>query len=328
MALRIGVLSTARIAPAAIIEPARLVEGVQVTAVAARSLSDAAEFAATHGIANVLPSYEALCASDLVDAVYIATPSALHRKWTLCALSNGKHVLCEKPLGANAADAATMVAAGQAADRVMMEAFHWRFHPMAQRITELCAELGSIESATARFDIGVIPTSDIRFDLGLGGGALMDLGVYPLQWVRHVFGTEPVVISANAVQAPEGIDIVMNASLAFPTPLGTASAEISCSMEFGVAFEADLTVRGSLGSLHVRNPLAPQLGNKLTLTTAAGERSEVAPTSTTYEWQLRAFLAAVNDAVPLPTGGTDSIATMQAVDAIYRAASMQPRPSA
>ncbi len=201
--LRIGILSAASIAPTALVDPARLVDGVQVTAVAARDRRRAEEFADRHDIATVLDSYSALCSSDLVDAVYICTPATLHHHWTLAALAAGKHVLCEKPLAANAVEAAEMVAAGLAADRVMMEAFHWKYHPLAQRIRSICAdELGAIEHMEASFTIGHLTNRAIQFDLSLGGGSLMDLGVYPLQWVRWVAQDEPSVISAHAVWDP------------------------------------------------------------------------------------------------------------------------------
>ena len=323
--MRLGILSAAAIAPPALIDPAKVVDGVEITAIAARDPERAKAFAVEHGIPNVVTSYEALCTSDFVDAIYIATPAALHLRWTLAALAGGKHVLCEKPLAANADEARVMVDAGHAAGLVMMEAFHWRYHPMAQRIREICdTELGTLERAEASFDVGHIPPTDIRYDLSLGGGALMDLGVYPLQWVRWVAQTEPTVVSAEAVLGPPEVDLSIDAELTFPTGL---SARIRSSMVPGVPFAAKLTVNGSAGTLVVKNPLNPAMGNTIEVTTASGTRREEAPRIPTYTYQLRAFLAAVEEGAPYPTGGADSIATMQAVDAIYQAAGLSPRPS-
>ena len=150
----------------------------------------------------------------------------------MAALEAGKHVLCEKPLGSNAADAEAMVAAAEAADRVLVEAYHWRYHPLADRIVEIVASgrLGELRRVTGTFTIpsGGIPRSDIRWDLALGGGALMDLGCYALQWCRLVAGDEPEVLSAEAVSPVAGVDSSMVAELRFSE---TVTGSIRCSMD-------------------------------------------------------------------------------------------------
>lgn len=331
--LRIGVLSAAKIAPPALVEPAASRDDVVVTAIAARDRTRAEEFAAANGIANVIDSYDALCTSDLVDAVYIATPPALHREWTIKALQAGKHVLCEKPLGANADDARAMVGAGREAGLVMMEAFHWRYHPMAEIIRRVVAdELGALLRVEASFTVGHIPDDDIRFNLAIGGGALMDLGVYPLQWARFAARAslgaayrEPKLVSATATMTRGLIDVELEAELRFNDAL---TGRIYCSMVSGVPFAATLRVEGTNGTMVVNNPLAPQLGNDVIIRTAAGERREQAPRTTTYSHQLDAFVRAINESTEPPTGGSDSIATMTIVDDVYRVAGLGPRPSA
>ena len=325
--LRIGIVSAAHIAPAALVIPAALSAEVEITAIAARDRTRAQEFASAHGIENVLDTYDDLCSSDLVDAVYIATPAALHREWTVKALAAGKHVLCEKPIGANADDARAMVDAGRKSGLVMMEAFHWRYHPMAEMIRRIVdEELGRLTHIEASFTIGHIPDNDIRFELALGGGALMDLGVYPLQWVRFVAGdpAEPTVVAAHAAHVRGLIDVEIEANLLFRD---NCSARIHCSMVSGVPFAASLRVEGERGTLHVTNPLAPQMGNDLHVVTTAGERHETAPDTSTYSHQLAAFVGAVQRGIPVPTGGADSVAMMSTVDAIYTAAGLGPRPS-
>ena len=325
--LRIGIISAAQIAPAALVIPAALNPEVEITAIAARDRTRAEEFASAHGIGNVLDTYDDLCSSDLVDAVYVATPAALHREWTVKALAAGKHVLCEKPIGANADDARAMVDAGYDAGLVMMEAFHWRYHPMAEMIRRIVDdELGRLVRIQASFTVGHIPDDDIRFNLALGGGALMDLGVYPLQWVRFVAGdlADPTVLSAHAAHVRGPIDVEIEAELLFRD---NCSARIHCSMVAGVPFGASLRVEGERGTLQVTNPLAPQMGNDLHVYTATGERHETAPRTTTYSHQLAAFVDAVQRGIPMPTGGADSVAMMSTVDAIYNAAGLGPRPS-
>src|SRR6476620_4831638 len=149
--LRLGILGAARIAPAALIRPARHVGEAQVVAVAARDRDKAAHFAGKHDIATVHGSYEALLADANVDAVYNPLPNGLHGKWTRAALAAGKHVLCEKPFTANAAEAREIAGLAAQSDRVVMEAFHYRYHPMALRIEEIIAsgELGKLKRVEA-----------------------------------------------------------------------------------------------------------------------------------------------------------------------------------
>ncbi len=328
--MRLGLVAAARIAPKAVIVPAREVDGIDVVAVGARSLDRAKAFAEEWGIPRAEGSYEAVIEAEDVDAVYIATPAAEHRRWTISALDAGKAVLCEKPIGANAADAVAMVAAAERTGRVLVEAFHWRYHPMADRIAAILASgrIGEVRHVRGEFSIpaGDIPRTDIRWDLALGGGALMDLGCYALQWCRFAAGAEPEVVSASAECPVPGIDATMTAQLVFPDGV---TGEVHCSMDAPPGQRvASLHVVGSEGELMVLNPLAPQMGNLLTVTTSAGEEHESVAQTSTYVHQLRAFVAAVDDGVAAPTGGADAIATMRAIDAIYDAAGLSPRPSA
>ncbi len=324
--LRIGIVSAAKIAPSALIHPAHGRSDVIVTAVAARDTTRAEEFAHAHCIDNVCATYEELCASDLVDAVYVATPPALHRGPTIAALRAGKHVLCEKPVGANAEDARAMVAVADETGLVLMEAFHWRYHPMAAMIRHAVDhDIGAVRRVETSFTVGHIPNDDIRFDLSIGGGALMDLGVYPVQWARFaVDDGSPRVTSAAATVRRGEIDVEMVAELTWD---GGASARVHCSMVSGVPFGASLMVDGTEGTLLVTNPLAPQLGNELVLTNRHGVQRSMAPRTPTYDHQLDAFVDAVVNGTAVPTGGTDSIEMMTLIDGIYEAAGMTPRPS-
>jgi predicted dehydrogenase len=326
--LRLGVLGAARIAPAAVIEPALRSSRVRVVAVAARDAVRAQRFALEHGALRVEPGYDALVDSPDVDAVYIALPAALHAHWTVRALHAGKHVLCEKPFASNAREAEQMVAAAIAADRVLLEAFHYRFHPLADRIRAIVTsgEIGRVVAIDGLFTVAIRP-GDIRHDLALGGGGLMDLGCYPVHWARLVAGTEPTVASAEAILGAPGIDMSMTAELAFTDRDGGAgaSARIHCSMAPGVERRATLHVRGDRGELMVENPLAPHTGHRLDIHGPDGPRTENVAGRTTYDHQLEAFAAAVLDGGPRITGGADSIANMRVIDAIYRAAGMSPR---
>ncbi len=325
MTLRIGILGAAAIAPKAMVDPAAEIDGVEVTAVAARDPKRAEEFASRHGIPTVEPDYRSLCGADNVDAVYIALPASHHHRWTIEALRASKDVLCEKPLALNADEAAEMVAVASETGCLLMEAFHWRYHPLAARMKELTdTRIGTLTSMSARFDVPIADKSNIRYQLELGGGALMDLGCYPLQWVRYLLNGEPTVTEATAVQDPPGVDVSMSAVLRFDDHNGV-SATIGCSMAADSSRVISLTATGTEGTLEVTNPLAPQAGNKLALTTAEGTETEQIESASTYHHQLQAFREAVDSRTNPPTSGDDSVATMAAIDACYRAAGMQPR---
>jgi len=137
--LRIGTLGAARITPAALIKPARHVPEVSVTVVAARDPDRARQFAAKHGIPVVHASYDALIDDPGIDAIYNPLPNSLHAPWTLRAIEAGKHVLCEKPFTSNAAEAEQVAAAAKGSGLVVMEAFHYRYHPLARRMLDVVA---------------------------------------------------------------------------------------------------------------------------------------------------------------------------------------------
>ena len=193
--LRVGILGAARIAPEAVVFPvqqnADLAAKVVIQAVAARDLAKAQSFAAEHGIPQAFGSYEALLASDEIDAIYNPSPNSLHAAWTIRALAAGKHVLCEKPFTCNAAEAVAIQRASEDTGRIAVEAFHVLHHPVARRARELATSaLGKLESVDMQFmvnfegyDAGIrskmhAPTpmyEDVRFNSELGGGAMMDL---------------------------------------------------------------------------------------------------------------------------------------------------------
>ena len=172
--LRIGILGAARIAPTAVTKPARDLPDVEVVAVAARDRGRADAFARKHGIATVHDSYEALVADPTVDAVYNPLPNGLHGHWTIAALEHGKHVLCEKPFTANAAEARAVAAVADTSGLVVMEAFHYRYHPLADLMVSLVQEeaMGRVEHIEARAIVPYFKPHDIRFDLSLAGGSL------------------------------------------------------------------------------------------------------------------------------------------------------------
>ena len=193
--LRVGVLGAARITPSALIRPARAVDGVTVAAIAARDRGRAAAAATRHGIPVVHDDYAALIADPALDAVYIPLPNGLHAQWTLAAIGAGKHVLCEKPFTSNADQARAVAEAAAGSGRVVMEAFHYRYHPLMARVLTLLADgtIGEIRRVETELAFPLPRFNDIRYSLPLAGGALMDAGCYAVHALRTLAGTEPQV---------------------------------------------------------------------------------------------------------------------------------------
>lgn len=319
--LRIGILGAARIAPKALVDPAAKLDGVEVTRVAARDPERARAFADEHGIAGVAADYAELVAADDVDVVYNPLPMSLHAAWTINALRSGKHVFCEKPFASNAGEAAEMVRVADETGLVLGEAFHYRYHPMFLRILDEVASgrIGTINRVEARFEVP-IGQPDIRWDYATSGGSLMDLGCYPMSWVRHVTGEEPEVVSATAEVGPPHIDAAISAELRFPSG---ATGLVASAMDRGPALE--LTIEGGDGRIHATNPMAPQNGNLLRITTAAGTTAGPVDAGISYDHMLRAFVDHLVHGAPFPTAGADSIANMAAIDAVYTAAGLPLR---
>ncbi|MBX3285386.1 MAG: Gfo/Idh/MocA family oxidoreductase [Actinobacteria bacterium] len=323
--LRIGILGAARIAPPAVIKPAAAHPDVAVTAIAARDPERARAFATKHAIPTVHPTYDALLADPEIDAVYNPLPNGLHARWTIAALEAGKHVLCEKPFTSNAAEAREVAAVADARpDQVLMEAFHYRYHPFAERIRSIASggELGTIRRVDTSMCIPLPLFNDIRYDLSLAGGATMDVGCYAIHVLRLLAGEEPEVVSATAKLQKPGIDRAMSAEVRFP---GGASGGFRCSMWSSTLLSMGATVVGDTGTLKVRNFTMPHLGGKLTVITPNGKRSERGGDGRTYTHQMAAFADAVLRGGPVLTPPSDSIATMEVIDAAYAAAGLPLR---
>ena len=322
--LRIGVLGAARIAPTALLRPAARVSGVEVRAVAARDAGRAERFAAKHRIARVHPSYEALLADPDLDAIYNPLPNGLHCDWTLRALAAGKHVLCEKPLASNAEEALRMAEAAEDAGRVLMEAFHWRYHPLAARLREIldAGEIGALRHVEVATCIPLPLPGDIRFRYDLAGGAMMDIGCYAVSILRFLGGAEPEVVSAEARTSSPEVDRWMRAQHRFPDG---STGRTTASLFSARLIQLSARVEGDRGELRIFNPLAPHIYHRLRVTTPEGTRSERVPGDATYTCQLRAFRDAVATRAPFPTDGRDGVANMRVIDAIYRKAGLKVR---
>ena len=323
--LRIGVLGAARIAPAALIKPARKVPDVEVTAVAARDRTKADKFAGKHGIARVHDSYDSLLADPDIDAVYNPLPNGLHGEWTIAALEAGKHVLCEKPFTANADEAVDVAKVEARTGLVVMEAFHYRYHPLADRLVEIAHDgtIGELEQVRTWMIIPLPSRNDIRWQLDLAGGSTMDVGCYTIHLLRTLAQAEPDVVRASARQRTPGVDKWLQAEMAFP---GGATGQITASMWSSRVLRLGAEVKGTKGELRVFNPYAPQFFHRVTVRTGGGKKREPRlPRIATYQYQLEAFAGAVLRGEPIKTGTSDAVANMRVIDAAYTKAGMKPR---
>jgi len=321
--IRFGILGAAAIAPSALIKPARLRSGVTVSAIAARDVERASKFAAKHGIDRVLRNYDELINDPAIDAIYIPLPNGLHGEWMLRAIEAGKHVLCEKPFTANADEARLVAAAASSSDVVVMEAFHWRYHPMAGRLIEIVqGEIGELEHIEASICFPLLNRQNIRYRLDLAGGALMDAGCYAVNIVRTLTGEEPDVVSAQARMMSTDVDRLMSGRLRFPSG---ATGRVTASMLSSHVLSLTVRARGTSGDVRAFNPLMPKLFGSIRIRRPGHREVERPPRTDTYGHQLDAFIAAVQDGRPFPSTADDAVRNMTVIDSLYRAAGLPLR---
>jgi predicted dehydrogenase len=308
----------------ALIKPAKGNAEVTVAAVAARDMSRAQAFAAKHDIGRVHESYEMLIADPDLDAVYIPLPNGLHGRWTRAALAGGKHVLCEKPFTANAAEAREIAELAVQSDRVVMEAFHYRYHPLALRVEQIIAsgELGKLECVEAALCFPLPKFSDIRYNYSLAGGATMDAGCYAVHMVRTFGGSTPEVVSAQAKLRDPQVDRAMTAELRFA---GGHTGRVRCSLWSSDLLQISAHVVGDHGELRALNPVVPQFFHRLSVRSPDGNRVERFPRRTSYAYQLDAFAGAVLRGETVKTTPEDAVENMTVIDAIYGAAGLPLR---
>jgi predicted dehydrogenase len=326
--LRIGVLGAARITAAAIAEPARLT-GTRLVAVAARDRARAEAFAAEHGVERVLDSYADVIADTRVEAVYNPLANGLHGPWNLAAIDAGKHVLTEKPSASDAVEAREVRDAAARAGVLVMEGFHYLYHPVARRLLEAVAseEIGELQRVEVDMLIPPPPDADPRWSFALAGGALMDVGCYGLHLHRALgpwAGGAPYVVDAEGGERAghPGVDEWLDVELGFP---GGVEGIVRCSM---AAEDLRMTARivGDRGEIRAFNFVLPHRDDRVLVDADGVERVEELGRRPSYAYQLEAFTRAVRTGAALPTGADDAVATAELIDACYAAAGFEPRP--
>lgn len=315
--IRIGLIGASRIAGPALLRPAQ-VEGMpaQIVAVAARDVDRAKTYAAQWAIPEAC-DYDALLARADIDLVYISTPPSNHGELGRRALAAGKHVLMEKPFSFSAQDTQITLDAAARAGKRLIEATHYIYHPTVARFLEAVREIGPVKRIEARIDSAAPRTPDeIRWRPELAGGALRDIGFYPLHMVRSIMRAEPESVRVlSRVDTEEGVDAAMEAALTFP---GGVEAAIGCDMLSDLPPRADVRVIGERGKTRLSAFGQPRFGS-LSIETEAGVTRIESDKTYTYVFQLRAVCAAIATGAPLPTEGADILGQAKALDALYGA---------
>jgi predicted dehydrogenase len=319
--VRFGILSTAQIGHTAVVPAIIDAEGCTVTAVASRDLSKARAMADRFGIPLAYGSYEELLASDQVDAVYIPLPTAQHVEWTVKAAQAGKHVLCEKPMLMKAGEIETIRAAAKQAGVVVSEAFMVTYAPLWHRVRSLIAEgaIGNLQHVQGAFSYYNVDPKNMRNIPELGGGALPDIGVYPVVTTRFATGKEPQRVQASVV-----FDPTFHTDTRASVRADFGGFELSFYVSTQLAGRQSMVFHGTDGTIEVRSPFnADRWGEEiLEVTDRRHSESRLLrfPDSRQYRKQAEAFAAAVRGESAEIFTLDQSELNQKVIDACYRAA--------
>ncbi|MDQ0471952.1 Gfo/Idh/MocA family protein [Labrys wisconsinensis] len=318
---RWGILSTALIGTGKVIPGIQRSRTAEVTAIASRDLGRAKAAAAELGIPRAYGSYAELLADPDIEAVYNPLPNHLHVPLTLEAVAAGKHVLCEKPIGLDTADAERLLALPQ--DRLVMEAFMVRFHPqwLAAREAARSGALGEVRAIQCFFSYFNDDPQNIRNMADIGGGGILDIGCYPIVVARFIFEAEPLRVVALVDRDPvSGVDRLATAILDFG---GGRRLDFTVSTQLTPFQRVEIV--GTRKRLEVVIPFnAPQGEAGKTLAddgSQLGDRSAVASLTEPvdqYAEEADAFSAAVRGEIALPYGPADAVQNMRIIDALFR----------
>ena len=325
--LRWGILGAGAIADA-------FVRGVQmgktgvVTAVASRSLEKAKQFAGPFGIEYAHGDYVALLNNGDVDVVYIATPHPMHPEWAIRAAEAGKHVLCEKPIALNAAQAMAIIEAAWENGTFLMEAFMYRCNPQTHKLIELLQDgaIGDVKFIRASFGYAAAFEPDSRcYNNALGGGGIMDVGCYPVSMARLIAGAvsgqifaDPVSVKGEAVLAQTGVDANAVAVLRFENGV---LAELATGVDADL--ENTVTIIGSNGTLILEDPWThnraePKDGRIVLQSNGQSKTIDIPIDRTSYSYEADAVAEAIANGRQQPDGPAmswdDTLGNMAVLD--------------
>lgn len=317
---RWGVLSTAKIGTKTVIPAMQLGEYCTVTAIASRQLEKAQAAAGQLGIEKAYGSYEELLTDPDVDAVYIPLPNHLHVPWAIKALNAGKHVLCEKPIGLNAAEAQKLLDTSRKFPRLkVMEAFMYRHHPQwqwaKQKVTE--GKIGEVRTIQTFFSYYNTDPDNIRNRADIGGGGLMDIGCYCISLSRFIFGDIPWRVCGIIEEDPNmKVDRLTSAILEFSS--GTST--FTCATQL-VPFQR-VNIFGTKGRIEIEIPFNAPSDRPCKVWYGDGNRIEevVLEVCNQYTIQGDLFSRVILEDSEVPVALEDAVANMQVIDALIRSA--------
>jgi predicted dehydrogenase len=322
--VRWGVLGAARIATVKVIPAMQRGQLSEIVGIASRDRARAEETARTLGIPKAYGSYEEMLADPEIEAVYNPLPNHLHVPLSARAAEAGKHVLCEKPIAMNAAEAAELIVVRDRTGVLIGEAFMVQVHPQWMRAVELvrAGRIGNLRGARCSYGYFNQKPENIRNVLAYGGGALMDIGCYPVKVSRMVFGQEPRRVAATMVRDPQfGTDILTSAALEYPS----GHCIFTCGTQ--VVPHQSIEFLGTAGRLWLDIPFNAIPGEVSCLRIDDGSdlhgsgivTEEIAPCDQ-YTLQGDLFSRAIRESGRPPVPLEDSVLNMAVLDALFRSA--------
>jgi predicted dehydrogenase len=316
--LRWGLICTARI-NRALIPAIRAAGRSELVAVASRDLARAQEYARQWEIPRAHGSYQALLADPDVDVIYNALPNHLHCAWTVRAADAGKHVLCEKPLALTVDEVDRVSEAARRNGVVVFEAFMYRHHPQTFKVQELIRRgaIGALRTVYATFSFTLDRPADPRLDAAMGGGALWDVGCYPVSFARAVVGDDPAEVFGWQATGPSGVDLTFAGQMRFA---GGALAQIACG--FQAAFHRGAEIAGSEGVITLEDPWKPGADSEPGVTLRHGDDVEWLPVEDVGPplCEVRAMEACVLDGAPPIVSLADSHGNTATINGLYESA--------
>lgn len=318
--VRWGVLSTALIGVQKVIPAMQHCAHGEIVAIASRNPASAQQAASKLGIAKAYGSYEELLADREVDAIYNPTPNHLHMPLSIQALRAGKHVLCEKPIAMNAAEAQQLVQTAATHPQLkVMEAFMYRHHPQWQKARELAqgGQIGAVKAIHVLISFFNDDPANTRNQAGIGGGALLDIGCYAVSIPRFIFGMEPQRVCGHFEwDARFHTDSLISGILDF----GACTSTFTCSTQ--LLRSQNVTILGTHGRLDVEVPLNPPFEQPARIIhhTDSGAHEITFPICNQFTLQGDLFNRAILDNMPVPTPLEDALANMRVLDALEQSA--------
>jgi predicted dehydrogenase len=320
-----GILGAARIATSQVIPALQDGDRHRILAIASRDAEKAAAAAKSLAIPRSYGSYEALLEDPEVEAIYNPLPNHLHVPWSIRAMEAGKHVLCEKPIAMNAAEARTLLDARQKTGRHVCEAFMVRSHPQWIRARELVTggRIGDLSLITGHFSYNRRDPNDVRSRVDYGGGVLLDIGCYPITMARWLFDAEPLRVSAFMDRDPDmGIDRVTTGIVEFP---GGRQLAFTCAGQ--LVLHQVMHLYGSKGRLQLEIPFNPPHDRAVKMfvddgrdLVGGGIETIEFPAANQFRLQADRFADALQGKGEVPVTLEDSIANMEVIDALFRSA--------